>query len=285
MERKGFSMKNELIERAYMKDCFGDIHIMDVHCHLGSWYSYYFPNADIDEMIKISDKVGVEKLCIAPHASLSNDYKLGNRLVFDSIEKFPDRVWGLLCINGNKPDEIGNEFESFYSHEGFVGLKVHPSLHRCSIADDGYYSAFEIVKHEGGFVLVHSWDDCSYANIERCEKVIRDFPEVPFVLAHAGGINTGVKRSINLVNKYQNAFIDTSGFEFSNWWIEEIVLKTDHKKILFGSDTPFHDMRSGLSRIIFSGLDDKIKISILRDNFKDMILYNPKRKMPSAAAR
>lgn len=270
-------MGKEILKRALKKDKFPELKIVDCHCHQGPWFNFYFPEAGIGEMIQDADIFGIDKLCVAPHASFSCDFKLGNRQVFDSILKYPDRVFGLLAINGNKPGEIREEFDRYYGILQFVGLKIHPSVHKYSISGENYFVAFEEVKKRGGYVLTHTWDDCPYASNDLCEAAIRAFPDVPFILAHAGGISIGVDKAIKLVNKYENAFIDTSGFEFSDTWIEDIISRIDNTKVFFGSDMPFHDLRSGISRVLLADLDDDIKESILGGNFRKMLGINPKK--------
>lgn len=270
-------MSREIIKRALNKECFEDLNIMDCHCHQGPWFSYYFPAAGIDEMIHDAGMFGIKKLCIAPHASFSNDFKLGNKQVHDSICRYPDRVYGLLAVNGNKPSEILGEFDRYYGMSQFAGLKIHPSVHEYIISGENYSIAFEEVKKRGGYVLTHTWENCPYAAPDLCEAVFKAFPGVPFVMAHAGGTSAGVEKAIKLVNRFENVFIDSSGFEFSDTWIEEIISKTDASKVLFGSDMPFHDLRGGISRILLADIDDVIKTDILGGNFRKMLLQNPKR--------
>ena len=102
-------MKESIIERAFNGDIFTDLHIIDMHCHLGPTFNYYNPEAEIEQMIEDADRLGVEKLCIAPHAALSYDHKLGNCLTYNAIQKFPDRVFGLLTLNPNKVNDIACE--------------------------------------------------------------------------------------------------------------------------------------------------------------------------------
>lgn len=267
-------MSRDILKRALKRDSFKDLKIIDVHCHQDKWHNFYFPAAGIDQMVEDADIFGIERMCVAPHASLSCDYRLGNRQVFDSIGKYPDRVLGLVVVNGNKPGEILEEFDRYYGIPRFAGLKIHPSAHKYSVAGENYFIAYEEVKKRGGFVLTHSWDDCPYAAIDLCEAAIKVFPEVPFILAHAGGIRVGVDKAIKLANKYENAFIDTTGSEFSDTWIEDIMSRIDGSKVLFGSDMPFHDLRGGISRILLADLDDETKLDILGGNFRKMTAFN-----------
>lgn len=269
-------MKRDILKRALAGDKFTDLHMVDAHCHMSNYYNYYFPKADIEEMVEDADIVGVEKMCIAPHGAISCDYKLGNRQLLEAAEKFPDRVYGLLTLNPHRPEEIDGEFDKYYSVEQFIGVKLHPSLHKAPITGDGYIRVFEKVKRLGGIVLTHTWEGSQNDRIELCEEIIRNYPEIPLILGHSGGMSDGIMKSIKVVNRYENAYLDTSGFEFSNTWIEDIVGKADNSKIFFGSDFPFHDIRGGISRILFADLDDDVKIKILSGNFNEMLSKYPK---------
>jgi len=243
---------------------------------MGPWYNFYFPKADIDDMIYDADIIGIDKLCIAPHASISCNYRLGNRMVAKAAEKYPERVYALLTLNANKPEEIQEEFDEFYSSRHFIGVKLHPALHGYSIVEENCLAIFEKVRIYGGYILCHTWDRCEGCSLELCETVIKEYPEIPFIIGHSGGLKKGIEKAVKLANTYENAYIDTSGFEFSNTWIEEIVCLTDNTKILFGSDYPFHDLRGGISRILFANIDDDAKKRILSENFYAMVSKLPK---------
>lgn len=270
-------MKREIVKRALSGDIFNDLNIVDCHCHMGPWYSFYFPTADIHSMIEDAERVGVNTICIFPHASISCDYKLGNHEAAEAISAYPAQVLGLITLNANKPDEISEEFNRYYSMPSFIGVKLHPSIHNYSLNSENAIQIYEKVRKHGGYITIHTWESDSRCNIEICESVIKEYSDIAFILAHAGGLRSGVEKSIDLINRYANAYIDTSGFEFSNIWIEEIVKKADITKIMFGSDYPFHDIRGGISRILFADMDDNVKTNILGENFRRMMKKYPKK--------
>jgi len=81
-----------------------------------------------------------------------------------------------------------------------------------------------------------------------------------------------------LVNRYDNAFMDTSGFEFSEVSIETIMKKVDNDKVFFGSDIPYLDLKNGISRILFADLSDEVKKKILSGNY--LRFLEKSRKLP-----
>jgi len=260
-------MKN-ITERALRAERFEDLEIIDMHCHLSYTYNYYFPRAEIEDMMEDAGRMGVSKLCVAPHIALSLDHRIGNRDTLDAIRKFPDRVLGMLVLNPNCPRSTAAEFDAYYAVEQFVGAKIHPTSHRYPVDGPNYRPVFEQIRRRGGFVLVHTWEHGEYNNAAQCEGILRDFPDVKFIFAHAFGVNEGVPKSIDLVNRYGNAYMDTSGFEFSDVCIEWIMRRVDHDKVFFGSDLPFHDIRGGASRILLAGLEDDVKRKLLGANFR-----------------
>ncbi|MDR2569130.1 MAG: amidohydrolase [Oscillospiraceae bacterium] len=264
-------MSNTIIGRAMNRDSFTDLKIIDMHCHLGPTDNFYFPKAEIEEMLEDADLFGTYKLCVAPHVGISADHKLGNKLAHEAITKFPDRVYGMLCFNPNFPEEIDCEFDAYYHIPQFVGVKIHPSSHKCPLTASVYRSIFERLCEKGGFLLTHTWESDSNCDAAACENTVKDFPGVNFILAHSLGLQDGIYKAISLVNRYDNCYMDTSGFEFSNVSIEAIMAKVDNNKVFFGSDMPFHDMRCGISRILYADLSDAVKEMLLSSNYVNFL--------------
>jgi predicted TIM-barrel fold metal-dependent hydrolase len=270
-------MGESIVDRAFRGDTFQDLHIVDMHCHLGPTSSYYNPAAEIEQMIEDADRLGVGRLCIAPHVALSCDHMLGNLQTYDAIRKFPDRILGYLCLNPYKLNEIDCEFDRYYALPQFIGVKIHPSSHQYPINGPRYEPIFEKVDRFGGILLTHTWESGGLCAAAQCEDVIRRYPNINFILAHSLGLREGVFKAIELVNKYENAYMDSSGFEFSDITIETIMKMVDHDKVFYGSDMPFHDMRGGISRILFADLNDAVKEKLLSRNFRKLIEKSPKR--------
>jgi predicted TIM-barrel fold metal-dependent hydrolase len=270
-------VRASIIDRAFRGDTFRDLHIIDMHCHLGPTSNYYNPAAEIEQMIEDADRVGVEKLCIAPHVALFADHRLGNLQTCDAIQKFPDRVLGYLCLNPNKPNEIDSEFDAYYSIPQFIGVKIHPSSHQYPINGPRYEPIFEKVERLGGILLTHTWESGGTCSAAPCEDVIRRYPNINFILAHSLGLREGVFKAIDFTNKYENAYMDSSGFEYSDITIETIMKLVDNDKVFYGSDMPYHDMRGGVSRILFADLSDETKEKLLGKNYKQLMERSPKR--------
>ena len=66
----------------------------------------------------------------------------------------------------------------------------------------------------------------------------------------------GFRRSIEVCNRHPQLVVDTCGSYMTGHWIRRLVEEIGPDRVLYGSDTPFIDLRYGLGRVIGAGLDD-----------------------------
>lgn len=126
---------------------------------------------------------------------------------------------------------------------GLKGLKLYPVNRSYSVSDERLYPLYEIAQSHQVPVLIHFgvsigyFSDLRFGNPLDLHPVARDFPDIPFILAHFGcGF---FRETLFLGYQCQNIYVDTSS---SNRWMEylpyEIDLKCVFKKSLqvFGAD-------------------------------------------------
>ncbi|MBU7032744.1 MAG: amidohydrolase family protein [Theionarchaea archaeon] len=126
---------------------------------------------------------------------------------------------------------------------GLKGLKLYPVNGSYSVSDERLYPLYEIAENHHIPVLIHFgvsigyFSDLRFGNPIDLHPVARDFPDIPFILAHFGcGF---FRETLFLGYQCQNIYVDTSS---SNRWMEylpyEIDLKSVFKKSLkvFGAD-------------------------------------------------
>ena len=78
---------------------------------------------------------------------------------------------------------------------------------------------------------------------------------------------------IKLAKKHQNIFFDTAGVEIDNNFIYK-VRKIGVKRIMFGSDFPWHNPNTQIEKIIRPKLTNKEKELILGKNAKKIYSIN-----------
>jgi predicted TIM-barrel fold metal-dependent hydrolase len=126
---------------------------------------------------------------------------------------------------------------------GLKGLKLYPVNRSFSVSDERLYPLYEIAEKYHIPVLIHFgvsigyFSDLRFGNPIDLHPVARDFPGIPFILAHFGcGF---FRETLFLGYQCQNIFVDTSS---SNRWMDylpyDLDLKAVFKKALqvFGAD-------------------------------------------------
>lgn len=117
-------------------------------------------------------------------------------------------------------------------------------------------------------VLFHSW--YKTVNKYRYESDPLDivdlacrFPELRILMAHLTGCK---KRGVQDIKKYENIFIDTSGSQPEDGYLEYAIDELGADRIVFGSDFPGRDIGTQLGRIYSVDMDDEMRNKILYKN-------------------
>jgi len=191
--------------------------------------------------LEAMDKFNIEKTVFMATSHMSQDF-------VDFINS-SDRFHGFASINPEEPDSIDklkNEIKA-----GMSGVKLYPSGAGFDVGDAKCYPLYEFCEKNKLPIVIHFGvsigraADLRYGNPVMLSRVIRDFPNVNFTIAHFGA---GFFREVLMLKyKQDNLFVDTSGT--NNWMVNqdlELTLKYIFKKtievftskgIIFGTDT------------------------------------------------
>jgi len=137
--------------------------------------------------------------------------------------------------------------------EGYVGLKLYPTTMGFLPSDRSLYPVYEECRSLGVPVLFHLGitlqfeSDLRFANPIELHPVLKDFPEVSFIVAHFGA---GYFRELLfLAYHVNNLYVDTCG---KNVWIEYLPYRINLSQVFERSLEVF-----GPERIIF-GTDSRM---------------------------
>jgi predicted TIM-barrel fold metal-dependent hydrolase len=151
---------------------------------------------------------------------------------------------------------------------GLKGLKLYPVNRSYSVSDERLYPLYEIAQSHQVPVLIHFgvsigyFSDLRFGNPLDLHPVARDFPDIPFILAHFGcGF---FRETLFLGYQCQNIYVDTSS---SNRWMEYLPYEIDLKHVFKKSLQVF-----GVDRLIY-GTDSNFfprgyRINILEEQLK-----------------
>ena len=145
-----------------------------------------------------------------------------------------------------------------------VGIKIHPEEHCYCIREHGQV-IFEFAAAQRSVVMTHSGEQNSLP--EDYLPFADAFPEVTLILAHLGcgydGDPTHQVRAIQQ-SRHGNVFVDlSSACNVQSGLIEWAVQQIGAEKMLFGTDSPLHDARFELGKIVTADISETAKRKIL----------------------
>ena len=191
-----------------------------------------------------------------------------NSLVFDAVDKHPDRFFGWIFVNPRGKNDPVAEYDRWKDHPGAVGVKAHPFWHR--------YPPRELAPvarkatADGRPLLIH----VGFGEHGRFEDLVNQVPGLKLILAHAGFpeyADTWPKIAGN-----KNILVDVSQTSYVGEKIlARVVRALGVDRCCYGTDGPFgfhdehHTFDMCLIRNRIENLlpDPEDRRKILGDNF------------------
>jgi predicted TIM-barrel fold metal-dependent hydrolase len=247
-------MSNPITEAIRAGRCLtGIATVIDAHGHGGPYFNFWVPDSDPASMVRLMDHIGIQTLLFAPHLAVTADPSAGNDLAIAWSKRFPGRLLGYAVPYPHRPELVADDLRRALD-AGLVAIKLHPSLHGCSIDSPGYRAAWEVARERHTFILSHTWYGDRYCAPGMFARYAEEFPEVPVIIGHSGGEPRGFLEAIELAHKYSNILLDTTGSAVTGEWIVRMVKEVGAERVLYGSDMPFLDPRFCLGKAALSGL-------------------------------
>ncbi|MCS7385301.1 MAG: amidohydrolase family protein [archaeon GB-1867-005] len=229
--------------------------IVDSHTHLGD-FPLFNVRLDADSMIKLMDEYNIEKSIV---------FSLPNELTLKAVQKYPERLAGLVWVNPHRGDEAIKLIDKAVIEWNFKGIKLHPLL-------DSYLPDQEIVdpimeraRKHGIPVLFH----CGHPPWSlpwHFSPLADRFPDVTIILGHMGhGHIVYINGAIEIAKKHENIMLETSGMPMHSK-IKEAAEVLGPERILYGSDMPFGHPAFELEKVRVSGLSRRELELVLGEN-------------------
>ena len=159
-----------------------------------------------------------------------------------SIDNKKD-IFSFGSVFPDSPDAL-DELERIKSL-GLLGVKLHPDYQGFFVDDEKMKPIYKKISQLGLITLFHAGFDHGFAppygaTPERLEKALSWF-DSPVIAAHWGGVNCGEGVLKHLCGK--DVYFDTS-FGYGTqpkYFAQKIMEKHGSERILFGTDTPWHN--------------------------------------------
>jgi predicted TIM-barrel fold metal-dependent hydrolase len=256
-----------LRERVLAGEAVSDALVIDSHAHMGPWFNFHIPSCDAEGMVRTMDRLGVDCCVASAHASIGPDFRLGNDVVARAIAAHPGRIYGYIGVNPNySAEEMRDELERRRASGGFVGIKIHPDVHKTRADDERYAPAWEFAGEHSLPVLSHAGAGSAHNAPCHFDRPAEEHPNVAIILAHSVSSRESMDAAVDLARKRENVYLDICGSPLLVGVLEEAVARIGSQRILFGTDLPFIDPRPGLGRLAFARISDDQKRDLLGGN-------------------
>lgn len=210
--------------------------IVDGHVHIGKSTRLQI-DMDGAGLVRIADSIGVDKLCCTDLTALFYDMHEGNRLLFEEMRRFPDRILGYASLHSTRFGQEGlDEIRRCREVYGMCGLKIY-STPEMSIAEPAMIPILALCAELRMPILAHTTPT-------ECDYLMSHVPEVRFIMAHAGGqpyAHGDWNRAIMIAAKYPNLYLDTACSTIDTGFVEACIRTLGADRVIFGTDVPLLD--------------------------------------------
>jgi uncharacterized protein len=247
--------------------------IVDVHAHLGPYSLFFIPEPDAATMVAVMDRTGTDVTVLSANRAIQQDAHLGNSESLAAVDAYPDRIAAYAVVNPWQDPE--RELERVASDDRFVGIKVHPSLHRYPVTGARYAAVWKFAESTGCPVLSHSEHQSPYDAPALFRTVAERYPGTSVILGHAGITPAGVDEAIAAATRYDSLWLEVCGSQMTGSLIRSMVDQVGSGRVLFGSDFPFIDQRMSLGRVVCAPLSESQRQDVLSGNARKLFRWRP----------
>lgn len=246
--------------------------IIDAHMHTGTSFMYYAEKSDAAHYLELMNRLSIKYAICSDTLSLMKGARYGLAEAERIYQSSGGRIFYLGVFDPCSGKECLKALEKSAGKKGLLGVKIHPSLHQTAPESDLYDPVWRFCRDHDLALLTHSWSVSAYNPVqaystpERFRHYADKYPEVRFVLAHAGGRGTGRAQAVKMANEYPGVYLDFAGDIFCFKYLETMLSSIPHSKLIFGSDYPMLDPRANLTRVLLADLDDETAGQILCGN-------------------
>ncbi len=229
----------------------------------------------VPNLLAEMDDCRVERACLLPiHFGLPFGDSLAAKWT-EAIEDSgaPERLIRGASVHPRDPDALDRLRR--FAEQGCRVVKLHPAAQRFYADAPEAMEIYEACGELGLIVFFHAGragiepDMGQRFNLVRAiEPGLRRFPEVQFVLGHAGARD--VAEAIPLAKRYSNAWLGIHGQGITQ--LAEIVDRAGSDRLLFGTDWPFYAMAATQAKVlILSEGNPSLREALLRGNAERLL--------------
>jgi len=232
----------------------------------GLWGSQAARTQTIPNLLREMDAMRVEHALLLP---IKLGLPFGDQLTQDWREAVnaagaTQRLHCGLSVHPRDKDPL--EEMRRHAKSGHRIIKLHPTVQRFYPDDDALMTLYAeaeklglVVFFHGGRAGIEPESSHAYAMPRHYEAALAEFPNVQFILGHAGARDA--QAMLELAVRYENAWIGIHGQSLTR--LEELIQRTGGERLLFGTDWPFYHIGASLAKVLIA--TDTRRRASLRD--------------------
>jgi predicted TIM-barrel fold metal-dependent hydrolase len=265
----------ELDLDVYANGNFSPQALDDLHAEIraqGLWGSRAARTQTIPNLISEMDRMRVDQAILLP---IKVGFWFGDNLTEqwrDSVLKaeMEHRLRVGFSVDPHSSSRI-EDFDNQVARGGRI-VKLHPTVQRFFPDDPKVMEIYQRARELGVIVFFHGGragiepiSNQPYALPRHYAKALKDFPEVQFILGHAGARDHD--GMLELALRHDNAWIGIHGQSLRN--LDNMINLTGGRQLLFGTDWPFYHIGMSLAKVlIVTDSESRLAVrhAILRGN-------------------
>lgn len=210
----------------------------------------------LENQLKHMDLIGIERTCLMPMCNYPgyiypnpHDMRFQAEVLSEIDEAYQGKFFPMLLMNPLLDTSFNLELLTEYIVNGpLIGVKFHVSM----LADDPRMNPiYEFLQQYDIPVLFHSWyktvnKTTFESNPGHIAAAAAQYPKLRILMAH---MTAGRLRGVQDIKPYPNVWVDTSGSQPENGYMQVALAELGSERILYGSDYPLRSFASQLGRI------------------------------------
>jgi len=235
--------------------------IIDSHAHMGRFNSWPLAESDPGKTVQILRAEGIDYALTSSAKALCYDCPSGNAEMLEISKQYRE-ILPLLCVNPRRRAEAFAELEGCRT-KGFVGLKLHPTMHEYSLAGPGAGAVLEFCEQHEIAVLTHSSEEDEGCGPDAVKVVASRYPELKLIVGHACLFSS--REVVIVAEEHSNVYLELS-VNYEAGKLEDTIERLGCDRLLFGSDVPLHHPSVMLQRLKVIGLSPDEEDKVLSGN-------------------
>lgn len=220
---------------------------IDAHTHIGKFGSWAGLESTAEELVHQMKLYNVQKSAL---------FYTNNELVRQAVEAHPKELAGFVWPNPNDGEKAVELVRRALNEWKFKGIKLHPLIHSFLPNDQIVYPIMEEARRAKVPVAIHSGHP-PFSLPWSIGELSENFRDITIVMLHMGhGHGVYIQAAINTAKRFDNIYLETSGMPMHTK-VKEAVEVLGDNRVMYGSDSPFHEPAVEIDRICSAGLSEK----------------------------